>query len=386
MRGRPNRRTLLRSGAAAVLAGAAGLNACAPSGQKRTGEEKVSEQKRAAGRHMPAETQRHERTYMAWPPLDSGWDEWAEDVQGDIARIARSIAEFEPVVLLAAPEEVKAARRACGSGVEVIPVPVDDLWMRDTGPTYVATGPKRKSRPLHGIDFHFNGWGGKQEHERDAKVARTVLTREGVPRIDAPLIAEGGSLEVDGHGTLLVTESSLVNGNRNPGMSRDEIEAALKDLLGVTTVIWLKGVRGKDITDYHVDALARFAEDGAVLLSRPPEGAGPDVWTRAYDQARGVLETATDARGRQLELVDLPEPDPSELGRRGPDFLGSYANFYAVNDAVIIPRFGDRRADRNAASIIGELHPGREVVQVQIDTVAEGGGGIHCATQQQPEL
>ncbi|WP_274561678.1 agmatine deiminase family protein [Streptomyces spiramyceticus] len=386
MRGQPNRRTLLRSGAAAVLAGAAGLNACAPSGQKKTGEEKVTEEKQAAGRRMPAETQRHERTYMAWPPLDSVWKEWAEDVQGDIARIARSIADFEPVVLLAAPEEAKAARRACGSGVEVIPVPVDDLWMRDTGPTFVATGPKGKGQLLHGIDFHFNGWGGKQEHGRDAKVARTVLTREGVPRIDAPLIAEGGSLEVDGHGTLLVTESSLVNGNRNPGRSRDEIEAVLKDLLGVTTVIWLKGVRGKDITDYHVDALARFAEDGAVLLSRPPEGAGPDVWTRAYDQARGVLETATDARGQQLELVDLPEPDPSELGRRGPDFLGSYANFYAVNDAVIIPRFGDRKADRNAASIIGELHPGREVVQVRIDTVAEGGGGIHCATQQQPEL
>ncbi|MBT2506090.1 agmatine deiminase family protein [Streptomyces sp. ISL-98] len=371
---------MLGAGAAAVLAGA-GLTACAPPGRKKAGEEKVPASQKSAGRHMPAETQRHERTYMAWPPLDSEWEEWAEDVQADIARIARSIAEFEPVVLLAAPEEVKAARRACGSGVEVIQVPVDDLWMRDTGPTFVT-----RRRGLQGIDFHFNGWGGKQEHDRDGQVARSALTREGVPRIDAPLTAEGGSLEVDGHGTLLVTESSLVNGNRNPGKSRDEIEAALKNLLGVTTVIWLKGVRGKDITDCHVDALARFAEDGVVLLSRPPEGAGPDVWTRAYDQARGVLETATDARGRKLELVNLPEPDPSELGRRGPDFLGSYANFYAVNDAVIIPRFGDRKADRNAASIIGELHPGRKVVQVQIDTVAEGGGGIHCATQQQPGL
>ncbi|ORT60595.1 agmatine deiminase family protein [Streptomyces sp. CB03238] len=364
----PNRRTLLRSGAAVALAATtAAVTACEPG-------------KEGAGRRMPSEAQRHARTFMAWPPTDSEWADWAGDVQGDIARIARTIAGFEPVVLLAAPAEVKAARRACGSGVEVIPVAVDDLWVRDTGPTFV-TGPKG----LAGIDFHFNGWGGKQDHRRDEKVARTVLTREGVPRVDAPITAEGGSLEVDGHGTLMVTESSLVNPNRNPGRSRDEIEKALKELLGVTTVIWFTGVRGQDITDCHVDALARFTDDGAVLLSRPHPAGGADVWSRAYDQARAVLETATDARGRKPEIVDLPEPDPAALGRRGPDFLGSYANYYVVNDAVIVPRFGDRTADRNAVSIIGELHPGRKVVPVQIDTVAEGGGGIHCATQQQPD-
>ncbi|MEN8651238.1 agmatine deiminase family protein [Streptomyces sp. 21So2-11] len=376
----PNRRAWLRFGAAGVLTGA-GAVACGP-GSDQGGEEKVPAQE-ADGWRMPPETQQHKRTFMAWPPLDSDWAsaDLAEDVQRDIAGIAQRTAEFEPVVLLAAPKEVKAAQRACGAGVEVIPVAVDDLWMRDTGPTFV-TGPKG----LAGVDLHFNGWGGKQEHERDGRVARTVLTREHVPRIDAPLTAEGGSLEVDGQGTLLVTESSLVNPNRNPGMSRDEIEAALKNLVGATKVIWLKGLRGEDITDYHVDSLARFAENGVVLLSSPPRNTPPDVWTRAYDQARSVLKEATDARGRRLELVDLPEPDPTELGSRGADFLGSYANYYVVNDAVIIPRFGDRKADRNAASIIGELHPGREVVPVEIHTVAEGGGGIHCATQQQPEL
>ncbi|WP_028815375.1 agmatine deiminase family protein [Streptomyces flavidovirens] len=364
----PKRRTLLRSGAAAALAAA--VAACGPGREN------------AAARRMPSEAQRHARTFMAWPPADSQWADWAEEAQGDIARVARVIAGFEPVVLLAAPEEVKRARRACGSGVEVVPVAVDDLWVRDTGPTLVM-GP---GGSLEGIDFHFNGWGGKQEHRRDEKVARTVLAREGLPRLDAPITAEGGSLEVDGHGTLMVTESSLVNPNRNPGRSRDEIEKALKELLGVSVVIWFKGVRGQDITDYHVDALARFAEDGTVLLSRPHPANGPDVWSRAYDQARGVLKTAANARGRTPEIIDLPEPDPSALGRRGPDFLGSYANFYVVNDAVIVPRFGDRKADRNAVSIIGDLHPGRKVVPVEINTVAEGGGGIHCATQQQPDV
>ncbi|MCB5906923.1 agmatine deiminase family protein [Streptomyces sp. SF28] len=339
----------------------------------------MSSQKRAE-RFMPAETQEHVRTFMSWPSPDSVWEDLTSDVQGDVAGIARALADFEPVVMLAAREEVKAARRACGSGVEVIPVAVDDLWMRDSGPTFVE-GPKG----LEGIDLHFNGWGGKQEHEHDARVARAVLEYAEVPRIDAPLTAEGGSLEVDGHGTLVVTESSLANANRNPGLSRDEVERALKDLVGAEKVIWLKGLKAQDITDYHVDSLARFAEDAVVLLSRPWDGDGPDMWTRAYEQARSVMERETDARDRSIEIVDLPEPDPIRLGRRGDDFLGSYANYYTANDAVLIPRFGDRRADRNAAVVIGDLHPGREVVQLEIRTIAEGGGGIHCATQQQPK-
>ncbi|MEU6082619.1 agmatine deiminase family protein [Streptomyces sp. NPDC047108] len=327
---------------------------------------------------MPAESRPHERTLMAWPPRDSLWAGDAPAVQRDVARIARAVAEHEPVELFAAPEEAERARRACGAGVEVVPVPVDDLWMRDSGPTFV-TGPDGVS----GIDFHFNGWGGKQEHERDARVARRALGRHRVPRTSAGITAEGGALEVDGAGTLLVTESSLVNDNRNPGLSRAEIERHLKDLLGVSEVIWLKGVRGRDITDYHVDALARFAEPGVVLLSRPPAGTAR-VWVRAYEQARGVLESARDARGKTLEIVELDEPDPSELGRRGAEFLGCYANYYVVNGAVIMPRFGDAKADDRAASIVRELHPGRVVVPIEIDTLAEGGGGIHCATQQQP--
>jgi agmatine deiminase len=327
---------------------------------------------------MPAESAPHARTFMSWPPLGSVWrGEDGPAVQRDIAKIARAVAEFEPVVLLAAPEEMPAAQRACGPTVDVIPIATDDLWMRDSGPTFVI-GPSG----LAGIDFHFNGWGGKQEHARDALIARSLLSRIGVTRIDAPITAEGGSLEVDGAGTLMATESSLVNLNRNPGMSRDVIEAALKDLTGASRVIWFDGVQGRDITDYHVDSLARFAEPGIVLLSQPPEA--DDVWTRAYRQAREILQQTTDARGRELEIVDLPEPDLNELGDRGEAFLGSYANYYVVNGGVLVPRFGDRRADDNAGSIIGELHPGREVVQIDIDMVAEGGGGIHCATQQEP--
>ncbi|WP_214325761.1 agmatine deiminase family protein [Nonomuraea sediminis] len=326
---------------------------------------------------MPEETHPHQLTFMAWP-TELIWKSDIAGVRDDIAGIARAIADFEPVVLLANPQDVKAARRACGSQVEVVPMPVDDLWMRDSGPTFVLGG-----KNIAGVDFNFNGWGGKQVHSRDKDVAREILAMEHVTRIKAPIVAEGGSIEVDGVGTLMATESSLINDNRNPGKTRADIERGLRETLGATTFIWVKGVKGKDITDYHIDALARFSEPGVVVISTPPEDAPQDVWTAAYDQARKVMKTAVDARGKRLELVELPEP--VDIGRRGEGFLATYVNYYVVNDGVVLPRFGDKRADKDAAAIIRELYPGREVVQVPVDTLGEGGGGIHCSTQQMPK-
>ncbi|OAR23991.1 peptidyl-arginine deiminase [Streptomyces sp. ERV7] len=331
----------------------------------------------AGGWRMPEETHPHELTYMSWPTRRI----WSSDIRGvraDIAGIARAVAQFEPVVLLANEQDVKAARQACGSGVEVIPVAVDDLWMRDTGPTFVL-GPQG----IAGVDLNFNGWGNKQPHDHDGRVARAVLDDERVKRIPAPITGEGGAIEVDGVGTLMATESCLVNANRNPGKSREDIERALKTLFGVTTVIWVDGVRGHDITDYHIDALARFSAPGTVVMSTPDPQAPKDVWTAAYHQARTVLERAVDARGRKLEIVELPEP--VDIGRRGKEFLASYVNYYVANGGVVMPRFGDKRADADAASIVRDLYPGRKVVQVPVDTLGEGGGGIHCATQQLPK-
>ncbi|WP_218134807.1 agmatine deiminase family protein [Amycolatopsis xylanica] len=326
---------------------------------------------------MPDEAHPHDLTYMAWPARKV-WKSDIYGVQDDIAGIARAIAEFEPVALLADERDVRAAQKACGSGVEVVPIPVDDLWMRDTGPTFVV-GP----HGIAGVDLNFNGWGGKQRHENDRLVAREILADERITRIQAPIIGEGGSIEVDGAGTLLATESSLVNPNRNPGRSRDDIERALKELFGVTTVIWVDGVAGQDITDYHIDALARFAAPGVVVMSRPDPAAPQDDFTRAYHQARAVLREAVDAQGRRLEIVDLPEP--VDIGRRGRDFLACYVNYYVVNGGVIMPRFRDQRADDHAAAVLRELYPGREIVRVPVDTLGEGGGGIHCSTQQVPK-
>ncbi|MFD7662911.1 agmatine deiminase family protein [Streptomyces sp. NPDC059788] len=333
---------------------------------------------------MPAEWEPHSGMYLAWPPLDSLWGDLAPAVQRDIARLARTLAEYEPVALLAGPAEEERARRACGTAVQIVPVPVDDLWIRDTGPVFVTCADAPDGPARAGVDFHFNGWGGKQRHPNDGEAARNLLRHEGIARIGAGITAEGGSFEVDGGGTLLVAESSLVNANRNPGRTRADIERELRRVLGVSRVIWVDGVRGEDITDCHIDGLARFVAPGVVALNRPWDGDGPDVWTQAYEQARGVLAEVTDARGGRLEIVEIPEPDPYAIGDRGPEFLTSYLNYCVANGVVVLPRFGDRRADDRAASVLRELHPGREIRQITIDAVGAGGGGIHCATQQLP--
>ncbi|MFJ9188126.1 agmatine/peptidylarginine deiminase [Streptomyces anulatus] len=374
----PTRRTVLRTlGGLGVLA--FGAAACGPddsaSGAVGTGSDRAPEGERRFG----AEWDSHARTFMSWPALESVWAEDLPYVREDIARIARAIAEYEYVVMLARPDQQKAAQRACGSQVEVIPLAVDDMWARDTVPMFVEEGGE-----VIGVDFNFNGWGDKQEHTNDARVGRTLLTKYGIPRVEAPLVAEGGSFETDGEGTLLITESSIVNENRNPGLSRDDIEADLIETLGVDKVVWLKGVRGQDITDAHVDSLVRFTAPGVVLLDQAFPGTPPDSWSRAADQARAVLSKATDARGRRFEVIDLPQPDLDRITGEGDDFVSTYANFYVANDSVFMPRFGDRKADDRARGILQDQFPDRDIVPVVIDTVASGGGGIHCATHDQP--
>ncbi|MFD8410502.1 agmatine deiminase family protein [Streptomyces sp. NPDC059650] len=380
----PTRRTSLRT-LAGLGALALGTAACGRAeAALRSGTPTGSASSASGGgprRRLGAEWESHTRTFMSWPALAKGvWEEDLRYVREDIARIARAVGEYEAVVVMARPDQVAAAQRACGSQVEVVPLAVDDLWARDTVPVFV----EEEGGGVTGVDFNFNGWGGKQVHAHDAKVASALLQQYRIPRVQAPLVAEGGSFEPDGEGTLLVTESSIVNDNRNRGKSRDTVEAELKRTLGVEKVIWLAGVRGEDITDAHVDSLVRFTGPGVVLLDRAHPSTPPDSWSRSADQAKSVLSKATDARGRRFEVIDLPQPDLNRITGRGDDFVSAYANFYIANDAVFMPRFGDRRADDRARGILREHFPKRDVVPVAIDTIASGGGGIHCSTHDQP--
>ncbi|MBN6033880.1 agmatine deiminase family protein [Amycolatopsis sp. 195334CR] len=321
---------------------------------------------------MPDEAEPHQRTWMAFGVSDRVWEpDQVPVVQRNLATIATTIARFEPVSMLVRPDELDLARELVGDAVELVPTPLDDLWLRDTGPVFVTGG---------AVDFNFNGWGGKQEHARDAEVAEFVAGRAGVPVVRTELVLEGGGIEVDGHGTAIITESCVLNRNRNPGWSKQDVEAELAELLGLRKIIWLPGIAGRDITDGHTDFYARFAGPGVVVagLDNDPESYDYDVTRRHLD----LLKTATDADGRPLrvEVINGPEHvrDDSE------DFAAGYINFYVCNGAVIAPEFGDPEADSAARATLERLFPGRQVVQLDIDGIAAGGGGIHCTTQQQP--
>ncbi|MFJ8478049.1 agmatine/peptidylarginine deiminase [Kitasatospora sp. NPDC094011] len=393
----PARRRLLQFGAAALPAFA--LGAALPSPARAAAPDRTAPEPStatAAGTaatpttlRMPAETDRHDRTFMAWPALSSIWGNQLSAVRDDIARVAYAISRYEPVVVVARPEQAEDARywlgRGGSYGITVLEIADDDLWIRDFGPTFL-TAPGA----IAGVDSNFNGWGKSgtpyyQPYAEDAAVAAALLADYGVPRIRASFVGEGGALETDGQGTLLATVSSLVNPNRNPGMTQDQVEQALRTSLGLDKVIWLPGLAGQDITDDHVDCLARFTAPGRVLLDQP--GPGTDqVWIDVYQQAKQALAGAVDAQGRPLVVTELPGPDRQSIRGKGKDFLSSYTNFYTANGAVFVPQFGDAVADGTAYAILQAAFPDRDVVQLDIDTIAGGGGGIHCATQSQPTV
>ncbi|MFN8125688.1 MAG: agmatine deiminase family protein [Candidatus Nanopelagicales bacterium] len=329
---------------------------------------------------MPPDDAPHMRTWMAWPASRSIWGRGLSGVQRDIAAIASTIAQFEPVTMCANPESAKAARRACGSAVKVIQsIPVDDLWMRDTAPIFRVG---HDDRPADAVGLNFNGWGRKQKHRHDRWVAREVADHVGLPFTRARFVGEAGAIETDGAGTLLATVSSLVNDNRNPGMSKAAVEHAMLTAYGARKVIWVPGVRGRDITDDHIDSTCRFVRPAVVIVQVPPAGR-TDIWARTARRQLHTLERATDAQGRPLQIVRLAGPD--RVRSRNPDFLDSYVNFAVVNGAVITANFGDPHTDALARDTLGQAFPGREVVQLDVDHLHSGGGGIHCSTMQQPK-
>ncbi|MER7582328.1 agmatine deiminase family protein [Kitasatospora sp. NPDC097691] len=374
------RRRLLRYGAAAVPLVA--------SGPLLSGVARAASP--APALRMPAETDPHTRTFMAWPEPTSAWGAQLPAVQRDIANLAKEISRWEPVVMVINPESVAAATPLCDTsaipssrGITFLPISNDDLWIRDFGPTFLV-GPGA----IAGLDTNFNGWGKtgtpyEQAFANDAKAAAALLAQYRIDRVQAPFTGEGGSLETDGQGTLLATVSSLVNPNRNPGLSQSDVEQRLKSSLGVEKVIWLAGLAGQDITDSHIDCVARFSAPGRVILDKPGPGS-TGMWVTVYNQAKQVLQTATDAKGRPLTIIELPGPDHNKISGTGSAFLASYTNHYTANGAVLMPQFGDAAADEAARAILAAEYPGRVVVPVTINAIAAGGGGIHCATQSQP--
>ncbi|MER8186497.1 agmatine deiminase family protein [Kitasatospora sp. NPDC094015] len=366
---RPSRRSVL----GAAGAGAAGL---------ALGAVTAPAQAAAAGLPrwwVPMDDVPHARTWMSWPSRKSVWGRQLAGVQQDIALIARTVAQFEPVVMCAPDATTAADARAwCGPWVTVTDaVPTDDLWMRDTAPVFRRDG----YGGLDAVGLNFNGWGNKQTHADDAEVARTIADRNRLRFTRADFVGEGGAIETDGDGTVMATESSLVNKNRNRGMSRAEIEDAVLHAYGADRMIWVPGIKGQDITDDHIDVTSRFVRPGVVMVQLPPEDRG-DAWARDARQQYDILSRATDARGRRLQVIRVDGPDT--VRSRDPKFVDSYLNFHLVNGAVITAHFGDQVKDAAAHRALTAAFPGRQVVQLDVDRLMAGGGGIHCSTMHEP--
>jgi agmatine deiminase len=355
---------------------------------------------RADGFRMPGEFEPHDGCWMIWPERPDNWRLGAAPAQEAFAAVAEAIAVSEPVTMAASAAQFERCRAALSPAIRVVEIASDDAWIRDTGPSFVVDG----SGGRRGVDWVFNAWGGLDgglysPWKRDDRVAARVLEIEGAGRYRAPLVLEGGSIHVDGEGTVLTTEECLLNPNRNPGLSKAQIERLLLDYLGAEKVIWLGRGVFNDETDGHVDNLACFARPGVVLLSWSEDASDPQGAISADALAR--LEAATDARGRALEVVRLPSPGPlfntdheaagvepaaGTQPRRGGDRLAaSYANFYIANSRVVMPLLDDRH-DEEAAAILRDCFPGREVVGIPAREILLGGGNVHCITQQVPAV
>ena len=328
---------------------------------------------------MPAEEDPHAATWMCFPANADVWGADLSGVQATIADIALAIAEFEPVRMLVRPEARARAAGLVGSDVELIDGPVDDLWARDTLPLFV----RGAGADLAAGRVRFNGWGDKQVHAGDAQLAGHVAQLLGIPLLDSGITGEGGGLENDGQGTLLAARSSWVNDNRNPGVPEADIAAALVQTFGAQRLVWVDGVAGQDITDGHIDTLARFAGPTTIVHEYPSYVEPGETWYDVATSTHDELLAIQTLDGRPYDLVQLTQPGSTR--QSGDAFLSSYVNYYVCNGAVIAPAFGDTGADGRAVEALTSLYPGREVVALDIDPVAAGGGGIHCATQQQPD-
>jgi agmatine deiminase len=328
---------------------------------------------RAAGYVMPAEWDQHAAGLLQWPARGELWGSRLDEAKADYAAVASAIADFEPVVMICPPGHGRDVTDRCGSGVEALELPLDDSWVRDNGPIFVRDG----HGDLAVVNFDFNAWGQRwHPYDSDNAVPSALAAHFGLPRFDAPLVLEGGSFFVDGEGTLVTTEQCLLNPNRNPHLDRSDIEHLLRDYLGVTTIIWLPFGHSADVgpegTDGHVDGVLQYVGAGHVLLEMVQLPGDLDHERGLANLA--VLHAARDSAGRELQVTIL---DP------GPDCLLSYSNFYLANGAVIVPVVGDSRDD-GPLETLRATFPERRVVGVPGQTLAFGGGGPHCITQQVP--
>lgn len=347
---------------------------------------------------MPAEWEAHAGCWMLWPQRPDTWRNGGKPAQRAFVKVARQISRFEPVTMGVNSDQYENARAMLPSAVRVLELSSNDAWMRDCGVTFVVDD----QGDARGVDWIFNAWGGLQKQmyfpwDQDDLVATKMLEIESLDRYKAPLVMEGGAIHVDGQGTLITTEQCLLHPNRNPALTRREIEQQLSDYLNIDKIVWLPRGVYEDETDGHIDNLCCFTRPGLVALTWTDDKTDPQYERSA--EAYDVLMSARDARGRPLEVHKIHQPDPltmteEEAGEldvvdsafsrpAGERLAASYINFYIANGGIILPLFNDRQ-DKDAQRKLAELFPQHKIIGVHSREILLGGGNIHCITQQQP--
>ncbi|KRE71488.1 agmatine deiminase family protein [Arthrobacter sp. Soil762] len=333
---------------------------------------------------MPAETAPQDRLWMAFPTGGYTLGDTEEDAhaaRSTWAAVANAAVEFEPVTVVVDPDDVGIAARYLHPAVEVLAAPLNDAWMRDIGPTFVLD----QDGSLGAVDWIFNGWGAQDwaRWDKDALIAGEVSGRSGAAHIVSALVNEGGGIQVDGEGTVLVTETVQLDPGRNPGLSRADVEAELARTIGATQVVWLPRGLARDSERFgtrgHVDIVAAIPSPGTLLVHSQQDPRHPD-----FQVSRDIIEhlrTTRDAAGREWTIIEVPAPEVLWDDEGFVDY--SYINHVVVNGGVIACTFGDPNDDK-ALQILAEAYPGRRVVGIDARELFARGGGIHCITQQQP--
>ena len=353
---------------------------------------------RADGFRMPAEWEPHAGCYLVWPERPDNWRLGGKPAQRAFARVAEAIAQAEPVTVLASAHQYVNARERLPLHIRVVEMSTNDSWVRDTGPSFVVND----SGELRAVSWRFNAWGGLRgglyfPWDADDLVGEKVCDLERVQRYLPDLILEGGSIDVDGQGTILTTEECLLNPNRNPDLTREQIEELLRAHLNAESVVWLPRGVHLDETDGHIDNFARFAAPGVVMLTWTDDRDDPQ-W-EISNEAQRILEATVDARGRTLQVIRLHQPGPITITaeeaagvdhvpgvqRRaeGDRLAGSYVNSYIGNGIVVLPVFDDPH-DAAAIAAYAQLFPDRRIIPVPGREILLGGGNVHCITQQVP--
>lgn len=365
------------------------LAACRPPPTFATKEQVTDFSHDLEGFVQPAEWTPHSACWLAWPSDRSLWLEHLKPAQGEVRALAAAIADCDPTRVEGSPRgerlevlvpdagnEALARTAFAGLGARLHRVPFGDIWLRDIAPVFM-TGPNGR---VQAACFGFNGWGGKYVLPHDDQVASRIAALTGLSTHRLAPVLEGGSVEVDGEGTLLTTRQCLLNPNRNPDLSEEELERFLRAAFGVERVLWLDEGLKNDHTDGHVDTIARFVKPGVVVAMEPRDAADPN---RAVLKGLiGQLSRLRDARGRKLEVVTVPSPG-GVLDAEGAVMPASFVNFYIANTTVVVPTYGTAN-DAEAVAAIAACFPGRRVIGASARALLSGGGAFHCITQQQP--